>query len=220
MRNKDKLVIFDWGGVIDSHNEEDYTFKDAWKKILTRMGLKEVPDNYMDKLYKCKNSSIGKHIWKSYSEADLKLYVSRILNTFDIDENDFSFMKFMNIYSQEMTKCKYFKEILDLANHIKTKCEIGIMSNLSQLDEVRLFSQINSIKFDYVWLSYKMGNVKPEEEIYEKVLKNCQKKVKNILIIDDGLANIEKAKELGFITCYASGNEYNKIKNAINNFLK
>jgi len=54
--------------------------------------------------------------------------------------------------------------------------------------------------FDHLFLSYKMRCVKPDAELFIKVLDILDEHPGEILFIDDGKANIEAGKQLGMLT--------------------
>ena len=68
-----------------------------------------------------------------------------------------------------------------------------------------------------MFLSFKLGIQKPNNKVYnivENISKICPE---NILFIDNRKGNIEVAKRHGLNTCFATGNEFEKI---VTNFLK
>ncbi|GHT72611.1 D-ribitol-5-phosphate phosphatase [Bacteroidia bacterium] len=54
--------------------------------------------------------------------------------------------------------------------------------------------------FDKLYLSYRMKCVKPHAEIFQKMITNSGMIPEETLFIDDGTANIEMGKQLGFKT--------------------
>ena len=54
--------------------------------------------------------------------------------------------------------------------------------------------------FDKLYLSYQMKSIKPDREIFEKVIADAKINPAETLFIDDGKANVETAAELGFKT--------------------
>ena len=75
-------------------------------------------------------------------------------------------------------------------------------------------------KFNYVFLSFKIGHRKPEDEAYEIVEQTTNIEPENMLFIDDSKENLEVAKQRGWKTCNAFGYELDKIKEAVDKFLK
>ena len=87
------------------------------------------------------------------------------------------------------------------------------------LDKERLNKQVTLNKYDYVWLSFEIGALKPNDKVYEIVEKECKIEPENILFIDDKKENTISAKSRGWNTCNCFGFEIEKIKSAIDNFL-
>lgn len=54
--------------------------------------------------------------------------------------------------------------------------------------------------FDQLFISYQMKCVKPHRQIFLQVLDTLGAKPEHILFVDDGPANIETAKDMGFLT--------------------
>ncbi|MGD1839378.1 MAG: HAD family hydrolase [Thermonemataceae bacterium] len=62
--------------------------------------------------------------------------------------------------------------------------------------------------FEKVYLSYEMGKAKPEAAIYQQVLKENTLEAAATLFIDDSLANIEAAQQLGIQTVHIEPEQY------------
>ncbi len=209
----EKIVIFDWGGVIESHEKDDYNVKKVILDIvrhynctLTETEIMNICSNstkLMSTFIKGDNQTISK--WFETICKDLKI--------------DCLLEDYKNLYNVYGKKINYYKEVVELAHSLKGKCKIAIFSNLVKLDEKRINEQVDLSKFDYAFLSYETGYVKPEEKAYEIVEKTTKEKPENILLIDDTLENIETAKSRGWCTCKAFGYEFDKIKEAVENFL-
>jgi 2-haloacid dehalogenase len=56
--------------------------------------------------------------------------------------------------------------------------------------------------FDDMVISAEVGFVKPEPEIYDRMLEKIGRPAVECLFIDDSLANIEQAKRMGFVTIH------------------
>ena len=61
--------------------------------------------------------------------------------------------------------------------------------------------------FDKCYLSYEMGMVKPDVEIFEALLADAQVKAEECLFLDDGKKNIDTAAALGIQTYWVKPNE-------------
>ena len=69
--------------------------------------------------------------------------------------------------------------------------------------------------FDDIVISGEVGSVKPEPEIFEIALKKFGTSASELLFIDDSLANIRQAKNMGFVTIHflSPGQLENELKN-------
>lgn len=209
--NYNKIVIFDWGGIIESHREGEYNV-----------------DTAIENLIKQFNPTESKNIVERYYSRSVQFGVNDIR---DIKENkwfeqikeEFSLkctaQEFYDYYIKEFDNIEYYKDVVEYAHSLKEKCQIGILSNLGYLDKQRLDKQVELKKFDYVWLSFELKCRKPDKKIYKIVEKDCKIKPENILFIDDSKENIETAKQLGWNTCNTYGYELDKIKEKVKEFL-
>ena len=213
---QEKVVIFDWGGVIESHKEGEYNWHSAIEAIIKRLTNNKVNSDIIKLWNNCWTLKDGQKISETSNLDDINYWFNNIKNKFNID---CSFENFINVYKEEYMKVYYYKEVVEYAHSLKDKCKIGILSNLSYLDKGRIDMQVNLNMFDYVWLSFDLKCRKPDEIIYEKVEATLKYENKNILFIDDTLVNIETAKKRGWNTCHASGYELDKIKESVEHFL-
>ncbi|GHT47467.1 D-ribitol-5-phosphate phosphatase [Bacteroidia bacterium] len=68
--------------------------------------------------------------------------------------------------------------------------------------------------FDKLYLSYQMKCVKPNQIIFDKMIADSGMKPAETLFVDDGVANIEMGKKLGFKTYLAkNGEDFREIFN-------
>lgn len=210
----DKIVIFDWGGIVESHEENLKDLKDAKVRMIQRYNKKlsyqEILERWTDK------SPNGISLGATNDINEIKSWVNLIQKNMDID---ISFEEFKKAYEEEMTLVKYYKDVVEYAHSLKGKCKIAILSNLMPFDKKRINDQYDLSKFDHVYLSFEVEMRKPNREIYEYVLNDLGIEADKILFIDDVTANIEMAKECGWNTCQAFGYELDKIKKEVENFI-
>ena len=216
MYNKNKIVIFDWGGVIESHYENEYNWYTAISNIVRHFSILTNKEEIIEKYFLCDYDELGKSIIEYNEMEDVKKWFIRLKNEFNFN---CSFEEFCEVYQKEFSKLDYYKDIVLLAHSLKENCKIGILSNLMCWDKKRLDKQVNLKEFDYVWLSFEMGHKKPDEGIYECVEKECNISPNNILFIDDNEENINAAKKRGWNVCLATGHELDKIKDSVNKFI-
>ena len=209
--NLDKIVIFDWGGVIESHELSDAN--NLFSKVKTMMKsfhtcIKDA--DIIQRYRECatvNNKSIFASNSKWFENVKEKLQISC------------SFEEFSKAYKKYLGDLYYYSEVVDYAHSLKDKCKIGIFSNLMPLDKERLNSQVDLSKFDYMFLSFEKNCRKPDVKAYEIVEKDLNIPPKNILFIDDLEENTKVAKLRGWNTCNAFGYELDKIKKSVEAFL-
>lgn len=203
-KQNDKIIIFDWGGVIESNNDEEYNIYVAISNIIKQFNISMNERELLNNLYQ--NNEICNKI------DDIEKW----FQTLDLN---CSFEEFCKTYEKETSKVHYYKEVVLLAHNLKRYCNIAILSNIILLDKSRLNNQIDLDKFDYVWLSFEMGFKKPNEDIYKFVEQECKILPHNILFIDDKKENVVAAKQRGWNVCQAKGYELGKIKDNVYKFL-
>jgi epoxide hydrolase-like predicted phosphatase len=99
-------------------------------------------------------------------------------------------------------------ERVELLKTLRSKYRLFLLSNTSSIH----IKQVNKILeaatgiknldelFDKVYLSYEMGIMKPDPEIYLQVLKEQNIKAEETLFLDDNSDNIKSAAKLGIDT--------------------
>jgi len=216
---ENKIVIFDWGGVVESHFQSEYNCYSAKVDIINRLNeqIRTLDENTICKKWdECNYDENDKCISEVNSKEDIQKWFERIKLKFDLkcDYNEF-----YKIYQEESNKIKYYKDVVDFAHSLKNECKIGILSNLADIDKERIDKHYDLSKFDYVWLSFELTYRKPKKEIYEIVANDCKLNPNNILFIDDKEENLEVPKEMGWKVIQATGHELEKIKNKVYEFL-
>lgn len=215
-----KIVIFDWGGVIESHRDGEYNIYDAICSIIKRLSKNKndtIDERLLEMWVDCDCSNNNLTITEINDIEEIKIWYNNLYNTFNFN---CSFEEFVDVYKEEYSKVYFYKDVVEYAHSLKNKCKIGILSNLGYLDKDRINMQVDLSKFDYVWLSYELECRKPDDIIYEKVENNLGMETSSILFIDDKKINIETAKRRGWNTCLAYGYQLEKIKNCVEDFLK
>lgn len=214
---KNKIVICDWGGVIESHTPGEYNTHTAIINIFHRLKSTLSDEQILENYISCDQDEDGKIISEVNQLEEIKLWFYRIKEKININ---CSFEEFCKIYEEEFQKVNFYKEVVQFIHSLKDKCYIGILSNLGYLDKKRIDYQVDFKKFDYIWLSFELECQKPDYKIYEIVENQCNLNPKYILLIDDTKENIEMAEKRGWNTCQAFGYELDKIKESILDFLQ
>ncbi len=211
----DKVIIFDWGGVVENHEDNLKDLKEAKARLIKRFNKslsdEEIIDRWTYKTEKETSLSIVNN------ELEIRNWVSMIQRKMNINV---SFEKFKQAYEEEFSLVRYYKDVVEYAHSLSGKCKIAILSDLVFFDKKRINDQYDLSKFDKVYLSFEIGLSKPDRRIYEYVLDDLKIPPENILFIDDDTHNILMAKNYGWNTCQASGYELDKIKQSVECFLK
>jgi len=74
----------------------------------------------------------------------------------------------------------------------------GVLSNTNALHwEHQIDADIVSSLFDYEYLSYRLGTVKPDREIFDHAVADLQVRVSSIVFLDDNQINVDGARSVG-----------------------
>lgn len=213
MPNMNKMVIMDWGGVIDNDNNSINGWKARTKSIIRRLG----------------NSDDEISTWATFDVDDKKYniceinddnlldkWISNVITKYSLSCNK---EEFLDVYKEEYANVIYYKDIIEILYKTKKYCQIGILSNLTKLDKDRLGKQVDFSKLDYVGLSFELGEIKPNDKIYELVEEQTNIEPNNILFIDNRIDNINAARKRGWNTLLATGEDSELIENKIKEFV-
>lgn len=215
MKSK-KVVVCDWGGVVESHHDVYSVFQSS--SDLIKLYTKEYSDDEILKIFsKCSHNKDGKEMGELGDINDIYEWIDRINDNFKINV---SYDQFIEDYKKTHDKIYSHQDVVEFIKSIKNNCKIAILSNLMLIDKERIDKHMGLSDFDYVFLSFEMGLIKPNDDIYLKVQEELKVEPKNILLIDDTKENIETAKRLGWNTCRATGNDLDLIKETVNSFIK
>jgi len=215
--DENKIVIFDWGGIVESHREGEYSLFKVLTNILQTFNPKVKENEVIQGWKECSKDKNGIEIGATNDIKQIKGWYERVQEKFSFKSD---FTTFQKIYHKEFAKIHFYQDVVELEHKTKERCKVGILSNLMLLDKERINAQVNLSKMDYVWLSFEMEAKKPEKKIYEMVQQECKIEPQNILFIEDTEENIKTAQSMGWNTCKAYGYEIDKIKQSIEAFLQ
>lgn len=104
-------------------------------------------------------------------------------------------------------------ELLDYVNaSLKGKYKLGIISNAGEDWVLKILGSGYYELFDDIVLSYKVGLIKPESEIYEMSAKNLGVKEEECVFIDDILNYCQGAEAVGMNTIWYQNFEDMKVE--------
>lgn len=110
--------------------------------------------------------------------------------------------------------CDIPNEKLEMLLELKKKFKVLMLSNTNPLhidvSAAGEFARVGKTKddfFDKCYLSYEMGMVKPNTDIFEALLADAGVRTDECLFLDDGSKNIETAQKLGIQSYLVEANE-------------
>lgn len=217
MRRKEKLVIFDWGGIIESHRDGEYNFESARIDFARKITNKTFSNQeILTKWSRCSKDENGKMISEIKDGEEIEKWFTRLKKEYEFD---CSITHFYKTYQKVFRSIDYYKDVVSYIHQLKSRCSIAILSNLCFYDYHRINKQAKLRKFDYVFLSYELNCRKPDEAIYQLVEEKSGFSPENILFIDDTEKNLEIPKKRGWKVGHAYGYELQKIIRIVENFL-
>lgn len=180
-------IIFDLGGVIIDLD---------WNECISN--FKKVGINDMENLVSTtlQRGFIYEYELGKISDEEFRTEV-RMYATREVTDEQIN-------YAWTSLLVKIPSEKLEMLLRLKKKYKILMLSNTNNLSYSRnleMFQEgghnVNDY-FDKCYLSYKMHLAKPTPEIFEAVLKDADLKPEECYFLDDGIHNIETARNLGF----------------------
>ncbi len=97
---------------------------------------------------------------------------------------------------------------LELVAAVRTEVPVGYLSNTNRLQwDANYAASPISEAFELRFLSFELGLVKPDPEIFECVAERLPAPPGRVLFLDDNAANVDVAAETGFIGRHVRGVE-------------
>ncbi len=169
-------IIFDFGGVFVIGKSETF-FKNASKFLSINLKEDEIDEKLWDNLMK------GKISLQEFFREVFRIHIQ-----------DKRIEKLIEIWVENW---KLDPDMIVFAKKLKPKYKLVMLSNADREGVKRSNNDLHFSFFDYKFLSFDLGLVKPEKEIYEHVIKELKIKPDECVFIDDKIENVEAAKNLG-----------------------
>jgi putative hydrolase of the HAD superfamily len=201
-----KNIVFDFGGVVVDINRTAAI--DKFKKTGIA-NIEELLDPYRQKGIFCKIED------GSMSREDFYAEICRLtgknIDSKDIDQGWLDF-----IVPVEQTKLDYIQKL-------RAKYKVLLLSNTNDIimswalsEEFSPAGKPLDYYFDEMYLSYKLGCMKPDFDIFHKMIELSGINPAETLFIDDSEANITSGKTLGFKTFwFKKENRFPEIEDKI-----
>jgi putative hydrolase of the HAD superfamily len=196
---KISCVLFDLGGVI-------INWDNSWliQELCDRFQLQEekVSKEFYKNLPDISIDKIGeKEFWHIIGKA---LESDKLMN-YDKSILDEIFRKHVSLNNS----------IISLSRELSQKgITVGILSNTERVSYSVVEGLFSLDHFQYKFLSYKIGHVKPNPEIYHHVIENIPFPKEELFFIDDLKPNVESARSEGIDSVQYS--DYDELVNECN----
>ncbi len=95
---------------------------------------------------------------------------------------------------------------LELVGDVRRRVPVACLSNMNAVQwEARYESTSLAGTFDMRFLSFELGLVKPDREIFEEVARRLPAPRHRVLFLDDNMVNVESARTTGFAAGHVRG---------------
>lgn len=179
-----KVFLFDLGNVL-AHPIND---QDLYNKLHCKIDYEEFEKYWLEN-----DLIIKAHMGLVSDEVSIKELLQYC-------KSDVTMEEFYKIYND--LDATLFLDTLKIIDCLKDKgYKVGLFSNLRLMDYNRYKEKIERIGFDYLFLSYEMHCIKPDDEIFKKVIQECDCNSDNIAFFDDNGRNVKAVKRNG-LHCY------------------
>lgn len=176
-----KVIIFDLWETLGTKNVG------ISKSLRDKFNI-EKTDNFME-LYE---SSVQLKEWES--EEDMAI---NFLEEFKLEKSEENVNYVINLFREGIEKATVFSGMKDLLVDLKKNYKLGIISNTTIFESVVLDKWGIKDLFDVVSFSYKIGSKKPDKKIFDVTLEKLGISSEEVVFVDDGKNNIQKAIEYG-----------------------
>ena len=194
-----KYFVFDLGGVL--------SVPMVSKKLYEQIEWKVSYDKFLDKF---NNSAESIKVHKGeISTKEFFEYVKRYMN------NNITLEEFKNIY---VNNNEFFNDTIETIKKLKNLgYKVYLLSNLKEIDYEKFIKHFDVSIFDEMFLSFKLGMLKPNDDIYQYVINKLNTKPENIYFFDDNKENVDGAIRNGINAYQVTGETVKKVVEGILN---
>lgn len=193
-KETNSIFLFDLGGVLIKPMDH--------YKLYDKLKCK-ISFNEFEKYWCWDKTVLDAHKGTVSDEYHIKELLSFTKSNLSIEE-------FYKIYAD--LRSEFYKDTVEIISKIKDKgYKVGLLSNLRLMDYNNYKDEISKLKLDYLFLSYKIGYLKPYKEMYEYVINKCNCNPNNIVFFDDYIDNVEGAKKYGINAYLVTGDNIKDV---------
>ena len=194
-----KYFVFDLGGVL--------SVPMVSKKLYEQIKWKVSYEEFLDKFNNSEESikvHKGEISTKEFFEY-LKVYM----------DDNITLEEFKNIY---VNNNKFFNDTIEIIKKLKNLgYKVYLLSNLKEIDYEKFIKHFDISIFNELFLSFKLGMLKPNDDIYQHVINKLNTKPENIYFFDDNKENVEGAIKNGINAYQVTGKTVKKVVEGILN---
>ena len=191
-----KIYVFDMGGIITKPSKLD--------KLHSASGMQCGYHRFKQYFY---HSQKTIEVWKGLiTDGEFFEYIKNVTGSLEsaAELERLYWLSKGGIYLDTM------RSIYELSMSGNTVC---LLSNLKRIDYDYLCENIDTSLFDQEFLSYELGMVKPDKDIYRHVIDSLG--TNQFHFFDDSLKDIEVAASLGITAHHTNGENITKCLGAI-----
>ena len=194
-----KYFVFDLGGVL--------AVPMVSKKLYEQIEWKVSYDKFLDKF---NNSAESIKVHKGeISTKEFFEYLKRYMN------DNITLEEFKNIY---VNNNEFFNDTIETIKKLKNLgYKVYLLSNLKEIDYEKFIKHFDVSIFDEMFLSFKLGMLKPNDDIYQYVINKLNTKPENIYFFDDNKENVDGAIRNGINAYQVTGETVKKVVEGILN---
>lgn len=194
-----KFFVFDLGGVL--------SVPMVSKKLYEQIKWKVSYEEFLDK-FNNSEESIKVHKGE-ISTKEFFEYLKRYM------DDNITLDEFKNIY---VNNNKFFNDTIEIIKKLKNLgYKVYLLSNLKEIDYEKFIKHFDISIFDELFLSFKLGMLKPNDDIYQYVINKLNTKPENIYFFDDNKENVEGAIKNGINAYQVTGKTVKKVVEGILN---
>ncbi len=128
-------------------------------------------------------------------------FAANIVKEFSLPVEETQFLKEFTLWPRNV-----YPGVLELLKKLSNNYRLACLSNTSELHWKRIQDEMNLTEyFECSFLSFRLGMVKPDHEIFQHVVDALRCDPSRILFFDDNRVNIDAAAEMGFNALVTSG---------------
>ena len=188
-----KYFVFDLGGVLSVPMFSKKLYEQIKWKV-----------SYAEFLDKFNNSEESIKVHKGeISTKEFFEYLKRYM------DDNITLEEFKNIY---VNNNKFFNDTIEIIKKSKNLgYKVYLLSNLKEIDYEKFIKHFDVSIFDEMFLSFKLGMLKPNDDIYQYVINKLNTKPENIYFFDDNKENVDGAIKNGINAYQVTGKTVKKV---------